>query len=147
VNQTAWAIVLGHPPGADPARGVQLADTAVKLSKSYIYLNTRGVALYRNGQYNDAETQLKEGLEVYTGVVGVPPGMAKKDGSATDQIFLAMTYYRLGQTEEALKWLDKAVKWLEALDQVKDGPRPTVWQRAEWELHRKEAEKLVRPAK
>jgi tetratricopeptide (TPR) repeat protein len=156
-NSTAWVIVLGKPPGMGSskeykeykerlARADALADLALRQSpKWHDSMNTKGVALYRAKKYEEALKQLTEARQAYPGMVGAPSGASKNDGSAADQFFLAMTYHRLGKTDEASKWLSKARKWLEAVEQTKDGSRPTVWQRTEWKLHRQEAEQLIEP--
>jgi WD40 repeat protein/tetratricopeptide (TPR) repeat protein len=149
LNQTAWVIVLGNKPGLDPARAVALADLAVKQNKGqdHAYLNTKGVALYRANKYEEALKQLTAARQAYMRFAGAPSGVAKEGGSASDQLFLAMTHQRLEQTEEARKWLARAKKWLEAVEQAKDGARPSIWQRTEWNLHLKEAEELIGPIK
>jgi hypothetical protein len=89
--------------------------------------------------------KLTESCEAYAGSVGLPLGFTKKDGSASDQLFLAMTYQRLGRPDEARTWLAKGVAWIKVVEKGK-GPTttgPTVWQRAEWELFRREAEQLI----
>ena len=57
-----------------------------------------GAALYRVGQYRDAIAQLHASIEVHE----------KKEGNATDWVFLAMAHARLGESEQAQIWLEKA---------------------------------------
>ncbi len=62
-------------------------------------LNTRGVVLYRAGQYADAVKVLGKSLEA---------GRGQFDGF--DLFFLAMAQHRLGHREEARECLDRAIK-------------------------------------
>ena len=147
-DQTAWVLALADAPGRDWKQALELVDLALRQPPNrYGYLHTRGVLLYRAENYEEALKQLDEARKAYTGALGLPPGAAKEDGSATDQLFLAMTYHHLKRPDEAKLWLDKAVKWLDGVQQAKTVTGPTIWQRTEWDLHRKEAEKLIGPAK
>lgn len=65
------------------------------------YLNTRGVVLYRAGQYAEAERVLDKSLEA---------GKGQSDGF--DLFFLAMARHRLGHREEARQSLDRSIEWM-----------------------------------
>ena len=144
----SWVLALADAPGQDWGKAVGLMNTALVQNKNnYFYLKTLGVLLYRAGKYDEARDRLDDSRKAYTGSLGLPQGFAKEDGSPTDQLFLAMTYHQLKKPEEAKAWLAKAVEWLDKFQPSKPGTGPTVWQRAEWELHRKEAEKLIGPLK
>ena len=67
-----------------------------------MYLNTLGVALYRNGQFADAVPVLEKSLAA---------GGGKTD--AFDLFFLAMCRHRLGDTDRAREDHDRDVRWLE----------------------------------
>jgi len=66
-----------------------------------VSLNTRGVVLYRAGQYAEAVTILDKSLKA---------GQGQFDGF--DLFFLAMAHHRLGHREEARRCLDRAIEWM-----------------------------------
>jgi WD40 repeat protein/tetratricopeptide (TPR) repeat protein/tRNA A-37 threonylcarbamoyl transferase component Bud32 len=99
-----WTCVL-HPGAVSaPARLVQVAArvAAAPLPNPAAQL-TLGAAQYRAGQYEAAAKQLAR-------AVGPQAG----GGAASAWLFLAMTHHRLGNAEEARRWLNKAA---EAVDQ------------------------------
>ena len=60
------------------------------------------MALYRTGKWADAVTELEKATELSRGRQG-----------AHDWFFAAMAHHQLGNREEARKWYDKAVTWME----------------------------------
>jgi tetratricopeptide (TPR) repeat protein len=138
----ARACVLAPGAVKDPQQFVQVAQQAVTAKpKGAYWVGTLGAALYRAGQFDAALKRLNEAL-----------ALDGKGGSAADWLFLAMTHQRLGQPDEARKWLDKAVGWIEqaAKDKPKEGPpgQALPWDRkAELQLLRREAEALIKGAK
>src|SRR5205823_13405667 len=115
----------------DPKRAVALARRAVKLRPdTELYLNTLGVALYRDGQDAEAVTVLEKSL-------------AGSDGESDgwDLFVLAMCRHRLGQPDQAQADLARAVAWME---------KPTGMtgrERAELAAFRTEAQDLLRAGK
>ena len=90
-NNHAWLLATGHPSHQDIERALKLSLRAVELVPGQqVYLNTRGVLLYRAGQYADAVTTLEKSLEA---------GKGQFDGF--DLFFLAMAHHRLGHSDEA----------------------------------------------
>ena len=63
--------------------------------------NTLGVAHYRAGDWKAAVSAFDKSMEL------------RKGGDAFDWFFLALAHHKLGHAEEAKKWYDKAVGWLE----------------------------------
>jgi tetratricopeptide (TPR) repeat protein len=143
-NAVARVLALADVPGRNWDAEMERMDIPIRQSPKYQpYLNTRGVLLFRASKYEDALNQLDESRKAYTGSLGLPPGGNKVDGSATDQLFLAMTYYKSNQPDKAAEWLKKATTWLDAVKALKPNP-VTVWQIAEWEYHRDEAIKMIK---
>jgi tetratricopeptide (TPR) repeat protein len=110
LNNYAWLLVTCPDTTKwDAEKALALARRAEKLSPdSSTIVNTLGIALYRCRQWNESiETLLRaEQLEPssYYGFNG---------------FFLSMAHRQLGHQEEAQKWLDQSVRWMEK-NQPKD---------------------------
>jgi tetratricopeptide (TPR) repeat protein len=102
-NDAAW--LLATCPEVelrDPRRAVELAKKAVELApEAGLFWNTLGVAHYRLGEHKDAIEALHKSMELRQG------------GDPFDWLFLAMAHHKLGDRDEARKWYDKSVDWLE----------------------------------
>lgn len=86
----------------NPAQAVALAKTAVALAPlDGVCWNTLGIALYRAGDWKEAAQALEKSALMRSG------------GSGTDWFFLAMAHWQLGQKDDARKWYDRAVRWME----------------------------------
>jgi serine/threonine protein kinase/WD40 repeat protein/tetratricopeptide (TPR) repeat protein len=137
----AWTLILG--PDAVPHRGeaVKLAARAVQDGPKGDHGMTWGAALYRTGRFAEAIRRLEQAcLALEKQDVGKPAMHAP----AYAWYFLAMAHQRLGHSQEARRWLDKAVSWTkEQLNDPKsDASR--VWnRRLTLQLLRREAEALV----
>jgi tetratricopeptide (TPR) repeat protein len=101
-NNLGWALVsVPDDPWFDPIRGLKLARKAVKLEPNkWLFLNTFGVAAYRNQEWSTAIEVLQESITL-TG------------GDAHDLFFLAMSYWQQGNRKEARSFYDRAVNWIE----------------------------------
>src|SRR5262249_34692108 len=101
-NQFAW--MLANCPEIklrDPKRAVELATKAVQLApKVGGYWNTLGVAHYRAGDSKAALTSFDKSTQ-------------QRPGDAFDYFFLAMAHKKLGHDDEARKYYDQAIQWLE----------------------------------
>ena len=85
----------------DAARPVRLAKKAVAARpESANYRNTLGVAYYRSGD-DRAVARAGDGDELQAG------------GNSSDWFFLAMAHWRLGESEKAKSWFDRAVQWMD----------------------------------
>jgi hypothetical protein len=62
------------------------------------WLAARGAVLCRQGRYADAITDLSQGVS-----------QERHSGQYAARIFLAFSHLRLGQKEEARRWMDKAL--------------------------------------
>lgn len=98
LNQQAWEEVsrddLSPSQYAEGLRKARAAYTLLKLAPAQyqpwldIIVNTYGVALYRNGQYDKAQKIIKESL-------------TKKGENPVDTAYLSMILKRLGKADEA----------------------------------------------
>jgi WD40 repeat protein len=100
-NKLAWLLLTGPRKLRDPKEALPHARKAVELPpRQTIFLNTLGVALYRNGKFAEAipilEKSLKEG---------------KGQSDAFDLFFLALCHARLGNKTKAKDCFERAVKW------------------------------------
>jgi len=108
-NGLAWLLATCRTPGSRPARAVELAREAVKLTPTdRLHWITLGVAYYRAGEWKEAQAALTRALEIQRGI----PGPAA--------FFLAMTQQKLGNKEEARKVYDKAVQWMKKIQPRND---------------------------
>lgn len=102
LNNLAWA--LSNSPVKqlrDPERSVELATQAVKLDpKNAGAFNTLGIAYYRAGNPQDAIQWLNKSVEA-------------GGGTSFDWFFLAMANEKLAHRDEARKFYQKAVQWIE----------------------------------
>jgi tetratricopeptide (TPR) repeat protein len=71
-------------------------------------LTERGALCYRAGAFQEAVPLLERSRKAEY----------RQGRAVLNWLWLALAKYRLGKTEEARRWLDKAAKWL---DQLKDG--------------------------
>jgi tetratricopeptide (TPR) repeat protein len=130
LNTRAWKLLTGPPQERDAKQALELARKAVAVSGDEgQYLNTLGIALYRNGRWTEAIAALENSLA---------QGKGKSD--AWDLFFLAMCHARLGDRTKARDCFDQAVKWVEG---HKDLPGE---HREEVKAFRTEAEEVLRNA-
>jgi tetratricopeptide (TPR) repeat protein len=130
----AWTCVLATQAVADPTRPVQLAERALaKDANDPAYHDTLGAALYRAGRFPEAVRQLGEASTLKPN---------PKTSPRYAWLFLAMAHHRQGNTDEARRWLDKAVHGLDS--ELAETP----WnRRLTLQLLRREAEELVEDKK
>jgi superkiller protein 3 len=109
----------------DPSQSVVLARKAVELAPmNPDYANTLGVAHYRAGDWKAAIAALEKSTEL------------RKGGNGFDWFFLAMAHWQLGNEDQARKWYDQAVAWMD-----KNQPN-----NRELDRFRTEAEELLKVA-
>jgi Flp pilus assembly protein TadD len=81
---------------------VRLAQKAVTASpEAGNYWNTLGVAHYRNGDARAAVAALETSMRLRAG------------GNSFDWFVLAMAHSRLGDRDQARRWYDRAVEWMD----------------------------------
>jgi serine/threonine protein kinase/tetratricopeptide (TPR) repeat protein len=104
VNNLAWqSAKRAVSRQRNPSEAVALAKRAVDLDpKNGLQWNTLGVAQYRAGDWKTAIAELKKSNGMLTSV-----------DFSFNTFFLAMAHWQLGDKEEARKWYDRAVKWMD----------------------------------
>ncbi len=103
INTQAWYLVRFAGQEADGyAQGLELARVATSMEpENHWYLNTLGVALYRNAQYEEA-------LKTFHRCEEMNLSSDNQYDAASDTLFLAMCLQQLGRTEDAKALLEKA---------------------------------------
>ena len=130
INNRAWRLLTGPAAERDPVRALELAKKIIERAPdSQEYLNTLGVAQYRNGLYGESIATLENSLKA-----------GKGQFDAFDLFFLAMCHAKLGDSLKARDCFDRALKWTEA---HKDLPAQ---HKEELKAFRAEAEELLRSA-
>jgi serine/threonine-protein kinase len=105
----ARACTLAPNSVAEPARPGRLAEAELKANAEKFWSLTQQAALlYRAGAFKEAVPLLEQSLKA-----DPRPGC-----TVLNFLWLALARQRLGKTEEARRWLDRAAK---QLDQYKDG--------------------------
>jgi tetratricopeptide (TPR) repeat protein len=90
------------PKFRDPVQAVAEAKKAIELApKLGNAWNTLGEAYYRTGQWQEAITALDKGRSLRQG------------GTSEDFFFLAMAHHRAGHKDQAQKWYDKGIAWMD----------------------------------
>jgi tetratricopeptide (TPR) repeat protein len=125
LNNIAWFLCSRSNPSAEGARqAVDLAQKAVELNRNAGHIwNTLGVAHYRAGSWPAAIEALQKARELNV-----------DKHFSWDAFFLAMAYWQLDNPDQARKWFDHAVEWMEK--NAKDNE--------ELRRFRAEAEKLMK---
>jgi WD40 repeat protein/Tfp pilus assembly protein PilF len=103
-NNLAWLLLTGPAELRDPEAALALARKAVDLSQGrFLFHNTLGLALYRNGLIAEAVPVLERSLAARGG-----------ESDAYDLFFLAMCHARLGDAAGGKDFFERAVRWTEA---------------------------------
>jgi hypothetical protein len=112
---------------ADAGWVVNFAQVAVSEHLDDHRLGVLGAALYRAGRFAEAADALEHAVRLHG-----------QGGSFADGLFLALTYQRLGHTNDARRRLEETNKILKEF-------KPSSWVvKAELDLLRREAESAVR---
>ena len=86
----------------NPSQAVALATKAIALAPlDGVCWNTLGIAQYRAGDWKGAAQALGKSMVLRSG------------GNGFDWFFLAMAHWQLGQKDDARKWYDRAIQWME----------------------------------
>jgi serine/threonine protein kinase/Flp pilus assembly protein TadD len=102
-NTLAWFWATSPLPQLrDPKRSLEMAEKVVELTpEDEDCWRTLGVAHYRVGNWGACIKALEKSMDLRAG------------GDALDWFFLAMARHRLGDTDQACSWYDRAVRWME----------------------------------
>jgi eukaryotic-like serine/threonine-protein kinase len=103
LNQLAWILATTpHPQYRDPRSAVELAEKAAELAPwDGAIWNTLGVANFRAGDWQRAVEALNKSIEL------------RACGDASDWILLAMAHWQLNHSDQARKWYDKSIEWMD----------------------------------
>ena len=86
---------------------MEFAKKATELSTEVAsYWNTLGVAQYRAGQWKDAIPSLKQAIHFDN--LGT-----NRPNNSFNTFFVAMAHWQLDEKDEARKWYDEAIEWME----------------------------------
>jgi Flp pilus assembly protein TadD len=100
--------VLAPNAVADLNRPLEMARRAVSVTPDRAwFLHTLGIICFRAGQFGEAERSLRESMKVD------PTWKAQAD----NWLLLAMTCRKLGRADEARRWFNKAVNWIDRTTQ------------------------------
>jgi WD40 repeat protein/tetratricopeptide (TPR) repeat protein len=125
VVRLVYTLLQAPRPVADMGRLVRLAEINANRGPGY------GAALYRAGKVKEAIEDLEQKAALGSG-----------QGRAWPRLFLAMAHARLGHVAAARQYLEKAKEWIAEAD--RNAKLYLFWvQRLEFEVLRKEAERLV----
>jgi tetratricopeptide (TPR) repeat protein len=102
-NEVAWRLAIDTDPKLRPPgialefarKGVELAPEDGKA------WNTLGVAQLRAGNWEESIKALRKSMDL------------RKGGDSSDWFFLAMAHWHLGNKNEARRWFDQAVSWMD----------------------------------
>ena len=103
LNNVAWAFATSADIRLwNPELAVEIATKAVELRpQDANFHNTLGVAHYRAANWQDAIDWLNKSTA------------GRNGGDSNDWFVLAMAHERLAHKDEARKWFDQAVEWME----------------------------------
>jgi tetratricopeptide (TPR) repeat protein len=126
---------------AETALSARLAEKELEEhAREFWSLTERGALAYRAGHYQEAVPFFEKSLDADS-----RPGSA-----VVNWLWLALAHQRLGRSEDARRWLDKATAWL---DQLREGMMDRAKEDQGLHLHnwleahvlRREAEALIAP--
>ncbi|MHB8972649.1 MAG: protein kinase domain-containing protein [Pirellulaceae bacterium] len=135
-NNFAWFLAnCPDPHFANPQYAVELAQKAVELVPDEgTFWNTLGVSSYRAGSWRKAIDALERSAQLF-GDAGV----------GFNAMFLAMSYWKLGNHAEAERQYDTAVRWMRD-SQVADEELMRFWREAAEVLGRTDVDPNVHGA-
>ncbi len=139
-----WTCALGADAVADWTQPLQWAEKGLAAQPAdCVKLTALGAVLYRAGRLEQAAKRLVEAEAAFKNA------KAPRTSIVYTQLFLAMTYKRLGHDDEAKQCLARAVRTMEdSLKENQDDPAARTWnRRLTFQLLRQEAQALVNEQK
>jgi serine/threonine protein kinase/WD40 repeat protein/tetratricopeptide (TPR) repeat protein len=138
---TSWTCVLSPSAEADWGLVIRLAENNLAADpKNCDKLQNLGAVFYRAGRFEEADQRLTEAEAAFH--------EAKNPTSSSryNWLFQAMTQHRLGHTEEARRWLEKAVNDIDQPPPERpQDEKASAWnRRLTLQLLRREAEELLK---
>jgi tetratricopeptide (TPR) repeat protein len=134
-------LVLAPQDVSEPAQAVALVEKAVAVHpREAWYRHTLAVACYRAGRFALAVEHAEKSMKN-------DPAWG---GHVVNWLVLALGQQRQGQEDEARRWLDKAVQWIEQAPKANPAgatgrlPVPSLNDHLEVLLLRREAEQLLK---
>jgi tetratricopeptide (TPR) repeat protein len=105
-NKIAWILAaVPDPRSRDSLMAVELATRATELNPDEgAYWNTLGAARYRAGDWEGAIAAFEKSMAL------------RRGGNSYDWFLLSMACLQLNRGDEALRWYDRAVIWMEKHD-------------------------------
>jgi tetratricopeptide (TPR) repeat protein len=107
----ALSLIHGNRPDAhlrNPNRAAELANKAIEIEPHFgNHWTALGIARYREAQWQEARTAFERSLQLE---MDITDGGTFRWPEAIDRFFLAMTYWQLGQQEQARQSFDRAVQ-------------------------------------
>lgn len=129
INNLAWQLVTGPAGQRDPPRALKLIQEVVQRQPSnHAFLNTLGVAQYRNGLYEAAIATLEKSL-----------ALGKGQEDAFSLYVLAMCHAGLNQPMKAEDCFAQADRWA-----TQNQERLSMRERDELQAFRAEAAEVLR---
>jgi uncharacterized protein HemY len=117
----AWTCAVVNDPSCDSKRAIEFARRAVASQpRNFAFLSTLGAALYRAARYEDARGRLNDAL-----------AREGNTGTFLEWLLLALAHKRLGQPDEASRWLAKATSRSESRSELQ--PQSDARSRDEWQ--------------
>jgi tetratricopeptide (TPR) repeat protein len=103
-DYAAWRLATDTAlQGCPPDLAVEFARKAVALApEDGVVWKTLGAAQFRAGNWQEAIDALEKSKDLRQG------------GDGVDGFFLAMAHWQLGEREEARRWHDRSVAWMDA---------------------------------
>ncbi|MEQ1903894.1 MAG: protein kinase [Pirellulaceae bacterium] len=128
LNNLAWQLIIAPRKGADYAKAEALARQAYAQDPGPIVRNTLGLALYRNGKFEEAKSYLIENLKSQA-----------PDQLAFDLVILALIEKAQSNQESSIQfetWLNR---------NIQSTPLPSKREKAELKLLLNELQELKKP--
>jgi tetratricopeptide (TPR) repeat protein len=125
ITTLVWTCCIAPDAVSDPQQLLRsMGDTWRQNIESYVHVRAMSAAFYRAGDFNRAVGQLER----------VPT--LRKQPAPSSWIFLAMAHHRLGHSDQAIKFFNKARDWIEQArkesQEANTGEDELSWRKLPW---------------